>query len=139
VLKAVGSLWMCSKNANLGIDIASAISDYITESQAKELPSKEQTTTINHILKIMVRACKSLMGVKLSVDSFFIGIVEGLLRDLDLAPAGLITRLEICERKILAKTKRDDECLKILRSIAMNAILVASMPLELTPFGLLGG
>ena len=130
----MGSLWMCSKYANLGIDVASAISDYMAGRETQEdsvRPSRNRTC---HILGIMVSACKCLVGATLSVDSFFIGLAEGLLRDLDLPPRELITRLEICGREIQNKDKAEDGCLKILRSIAMNAILVASRRLDATPF-----
>jgi hypothetical protein len=117
---------MLSKDANRGMDIVSAMSDFVYEVEIDGDASNQSTERILDILDTMILAAKTFTEGKVRVDSFFIKIVEELNTDLGMTSSDLITKLRGCQDMIESPDLSMGHCLELLRSIAKNAMLVTS-------------
>ncbi len=121
----MASIWMLSKNAMRGMSVVGTISDFLDTLQRERVPSSEVNDRMLHVLDKLILGARSFIDSNIRIESFFKSTAEAVYTDMSLTPTEFVSVLEKCMERI--KTHEyQDECLEIIRSIARNAMQVAS-------------
>jgi hypothetical protein len=122
----MASIWMLSKDAMRGMDIISAISDFLDEYQTKGCPTIESRERVLGVLEKIILGARSFSDLNIKIDSFSMITAEAAYTEMSKTPTELISIIEKCMEKIRLLDEYENDCLDILRIIAKNAMQVTS-------------
>jgi hypothetical protein len=117
---------MLSKDAMRGMDIISAISDFLDEYQTRGCPTSVSKERVIGVLEKIILGARSFGDYNINIDSFSIITAETAYTEMSVTPTEFISIIEKCMEKIRLLNEYENDCLNILRIIAKNAMQVTS-------------
>lgn len=120
---------MLSKDAMRGMNVVSAISDFLDESKSAGIQNKKAMDRVIALLEAIYLGARSYTDTRVTIDSFSAVVAEAVATDLWKTPAELAIILEDCLEKAKSQTV-SEPCLNILRIIAKSAMCVTSRSVD---------